>query len=317
MHNQMVQNKNQKEQLLLENKINMKRLIRNGVFETNSSSNHSMSLSQGNIVYGSISPDWDGVIELNGGEYGWQTEKHNSAVFKANYLAQAYKDSNSLTETLISVIEKHTGAKVSINLDEDGYVDHESVGRFDDLTEEEIKRLIFDKNSWIFLGNDNNPASKRFFINDTYNEDGSVTKPDYKYRLVIGNQTEIYEYIKYPKDREVRESIEEIMKNGILVENGLNDYPEMAVFVINNESDKCAFYLRYPMPLDFDKKEIYLIRDDWRQITERMANKHILDLGIDVDSKYRDEFVNSLKEDFVQGLHPFFSHIVKFKIIEI
>jgi hypothetical protein len=293
----------------------MKRLIRNSVFETNSSSQHSMSISEGNIVYDSISPDYDGVIRLSGGEYGWQTEKHNSTVFKANYLAQAYKDQEHLTEKLVSIIEEHTGAKVVINLDIDSFIDHQSEGYFDGLTEDEIKRLIFDKNSWIYLGNDNSPAPRPFFINDTYHEDGRITKPDYKYRLVIDGKSQVYEYIKYPTDEELRETIEDIMEVGIQVERTFDDYPEMSDIWAYLSS--CIFNQNYRIPSNLEKEEIYMIRFDWRSIIERMVIKHVEDLGVDVNTEYRKELRESLEEEYILGCHPFFVHTVKFKVIEI
>jgi len=64
-----------------------KKLIRHAVFETNSRSCHSISISNSVEINDSIYPNEDGNIELTGGTFGWEVEDYNDADTKANYIA--------------------------------------------------------------------------------------------------------------------------------------------------------------------------------------------------------------------------------------
>ncbi len=60
--------------------------IRKSVFETNSSSTHSISIdSHGDIEL--ITPDDDGYIYIDIGQFGWEEETHHDFATKASYLA--------------------------------------------------------------------------------------------------------------------------------------------------------------------------------------------------------------------------------------
>jgi len=57
-----------------------KRLIRQSVFETNSSSAHSISLGKDTgkqFLLDTLYPDQNGTITLTGGEFGWDWFKEN------------------------------------------------------------------------------------------------------------------------------------------------------------------------------------------------------------------------------------------------
>jgi len=67
-----------------------KKLIRNNVWETNSSSCHSISIQKCDTnLYDRLYPNEDGLIELTGGEFGWGYDKYTDALTKANYIAVA------------------------------------------------------------------------------------------------------------------------------------------------------------------------------------------------------------------------------------
>jgi hypothetical protein len=132
----------------------MKKLIRSSVFETNSSSSHSVSIADETkeFVLDSIYPDQDGIIEIYGDEFGWEWFKHNDAKTKASYAAQQYQHNDSSLELIKEVIMEQTGAEDVrfIGLD-NGYVDHDSVGILDS-DKESLRQFIFNKNSWLFGG---------------------------------------------------------------------------------------------------------------------------------------------------------------------
>ena len=164
----------------------MKKIVRHAAFEANSSSSHSISLSESSkeFVFDSIYPDENGVISLHGGPWGWKWFCHNDAATKANYAAQQFENSPSDLKTLISVIEKQTGAKKVLIDASSGQVDHQSMGIV--LNDPDwLKDFIFNKNSWLFGGNDNNPPSKKDYQKPTFFADGRVEPFKYTYEIGV------------------------------------------------------------------------------------------------------------------------------------
>jgi hypothetical protein len=135
----------------------MKRRI--DIFETNSSSSHSISFNpwksgkDGNTFV----PDENGNIYIQGGEFGWDWNSFNDSETKANYYLERYKDQPERIELLKKVVEEYTGANVIISEDTDGYIDHQS---FDTLdlpygNSEALKDWLFNPDNWLYTGNDN------------------------------------------------------------------------------------------------------------------------------------------------------------------
>jgi hypothetical protein len=151
--------------------------IRHKVFETNSSSTHSISIYDATHgLYDTIVPDSDGVITLTGGEFGWEWEKYNDALTKANYAAIFAAGDQQMTDMVVEVIKDHTGAKevnLAINTTSIGpnwsYIDHQSAraeggdaGKAFD-TPKTLKNFIFHPESWLFTGNDNDSEPSNFY----------------------------------------------------------------------------------------------------------------------------------------------------------
>ena len=90
----------------------MKKLIRKGVFETNSSSSHSVSIASEDkqFVLDTIYPDQHGTIIVRGDDYGWDWFKHNDSITKASYVAQQFANDRNSLDTLEYVIKEQTGA---------------------------------------------------------------------------------------------------------------------------------------------------------------------------------------------------------------
>ena len=140
--------------------------IRHGVFETNSSSSHSIVVNDSNSenVLDTIWQDEYGVITLTGGQFGWGYDHYNDALTKANYVAiDTYNDPEK-QNMLIEVIKEHTGCKeviIDISLDwssnNTSYIDHQSQGlSYDYLySKNELKDFIFDSNYVLIIDNDN------------------------------------------------------------------------------------------------------------------------------------------------------------------
>jgi len=139
--------------------------IRKGVFETNSSSMHSVHIEKGDVPYLTIEPDENGEILIEYGEFGWGPDTAHSPREIASYCLTATQytsDEQASMEMLREVMEEHTGAKVKFCEQENeyypkGYIDHQStdtaVGVF--VSKGGLKDLIFGRNSYVEIDNDN------------------------------------------------------------------------------------------------------------------------------------------------------------------
>lgn len=138
--------------------------IRSNVFETNSSSVHTITISN------NFPQSIDNYIFFDRGQYGWEWEIYNSCQDKANYLYECMIDlfyhDNSLEEKCNRIREELASYKVDCDFAEvnennifDGYVDHgsqneELVNYLLDNPDKLIDYL-FNDTSYIATGNDN------------------------------------------------------------------------------------------------------------------------------------------------------------------
>lgn len=146
-----------------------RRKVRQGVFETNSSSTHSISIasySEGDLM-DTLPLDEYGNVVLNGGEFGWEVEDYRDALTKANYVAiyiQQWAPSDQkdgFMKLFTGVLREQTSCnKVVFNFDGNwSYIDHQSVedGQMDWLFEssETLREFIFNPKSTLHTDNDN------------------------------------------------------------------------------------------------------------------------------------------------------------------
>lgn len=140
--------------------------IREGIFETNSSSTHSISLGDGfeMSIDTSWCPDRDGVIKVDGHEFGWDQETYNEAEYKVSYAWIIVRDwsedeKEKRHELLDAVIMAQTGATEVWYEPKEGYIDHQSVDcdqmgwLFEDV--DTLRNFIFNRDSWLETDNDN------------------------------------------------------------------------------------------------------------------------------------------------------------------
>jgi hypothetical protein len=144
--------------------------IRKGVFETNSSSTHSICIESGSYVADKI-PLKDGVCKIYPGEFGWEVEDYSDAATKASYclvyaIGSEYdKDEpvNQNLDMLKSVLKEVTGAKdvefvLNVNgYNKWGYIDHQSSDVCSEAftSREKLKDFIFNPESILHTDNDN------------------------------------------------------------------------------------------------------------------------------------------------------------------
>lgn len=134
---------------------------RQSVFETNSSSSHSLTIGCGKN-WDTINLDQDNNIILEGGEFGWGYEEYYDALTKANYYAVDNRGYEENLELLTKVLKEYTNCnEVIFNFDldsyYDSYIDHQSSGltREEIYTEDDLKNFIFNRSSILIIDNDN------------------------------------------------------------------------------------------------------------------------------------------------------------------
>lgn len=146
--------------------------IRSSVFETNSSSSHSISISSTGAIDTTLIPNDDGILLIGPGAnetgFGWEIASYYDAETKAvyAYLQALYSKSQEYMNMLYKVILDQTGADEviftlsdSFNDDNYGYIDHQSAiyeTPFEPFySEEDLKNFIFNKSSELQTDNDN------------------------------------------------------------------------------------------------------------------------------------------------------------------
>ena len=176
----------------------MKRQVRRGTFETNSSSTHAICITKSEYRHNSFSH-----IDFEIGEFGWENDEYDSLYNKASYLITAILsfdkeeadenlqklkdilDSNNIEYTLpeLKVDSWEYGGKTRYYYDIDGYIDHS--GKTKDFVNDVLSdsdklfRYLFG-NSVIITGNDNSDGfSDRMYVNEGEKETSWGTYTNY------------------------------------------------------------------------------------------------------------------------------------------
>lgn len=146
--------------------IIMGKLIRRGVFETNSSSTHSIAIGSDTDLLGFSPNTTDNGIEIHTDDFGWSYEIYGSVESRLSYILIYIRDwsgdkHEEFTQVLTNVVSDHTGAAY-IKLIEDkekGYIDHQSVEdqNYHYLFEDPsvLKTFLFSKDGYVETDNDN------------------------------------------------------------------------------------------------------------------------------------------------------------------
>jgi len=164
--------------------------IRKNIFETNSSSSHSISLSEDANLSCRL-PESNGVIEIECREFGWEEVTYNDAETKLSYLITYIFSSidagekadklkkekadieewiklipdikRNYLEKLSALIRDHTGSELVVvpvyyDFYPFGYIDHQSIGEAYDILcagDDVIVNFIFNPGSRLNTDNDN------------------------------------------------------------------------------------------------------------------------------------------------------------------
>ena len=170
----------------------MKTVIRHSVFETNSSSTHTICINK-DFKW----PLKENSIKFGTGEFGWEFEEYYDIWSKAEYLHEAiisasndekeYEELKAEFTKLLNNIGIEQVNWAEIKWDEDGYPDWDSHGYIDHGNElhEMIQVMLKDPNLlYGFLFNDNSCVCTG---NDNDDEDVNVPRGNYDYIYEKGN----------------------------------------------------------------------------------------------------------------------------------
>ena len=143
----------------------MKKQIRCGVFETNSSSTHAICISKDRI-YGNL-PEH---VDFEHGEFGWECRKYDDVNSKASYLYQAicdmyeYDEKDEKLEHIKNVLNSHGIACIfndsSAKVWDDGYIDHVGEDDMPDwlenmMSDDDALLTYLFGDAFVVTGNDN------------------------------------------------------------------------------------------------------------------------------------------------------------------
>ncbi|MCC5610731.1 hypothetical protein LC612_29270 [Nostoc sp. CHAB 5834] len=152
--------------------------IRHSVFETNSSSSHSLTITSKNLAPMPFPRDVmrEGKVYIPLGEYGWEWRRMYRLEHKLSYLftqllsevpenkdaetvTQEVRNRNPRIDTLCRIVGEHTGVQVLMVPGSTGYIDHESQGVGIDAeffnNEAKLRQFLFSDKNYVQLGNDN------------------------------------------------------------------------------------------------------------------------------------------------------------------
>jgi hypothetical protein len=239
----------------------MRKLIRQSCWETNSSSSHSIAMASATqqFILDTIYPDQFGRIYVNGGEFGWNWDKYNDAQTKLDYAYQDYVD----VEMLERVIKEQTGAtevifdKVSL---ESGSIDHQSSGTAREVCIDDVRTrdFIFNKNSWLFTGNDNSQADPTFYHVPEI-RDGKIINPVFKYELSIEDLDQTTKFLTYPTDDELSNGVDALLNDKLMTDYGGFVDDGDIYFQISRPRD--LFEKSYHVRQDYSKNVIIMTRE--------------------------------------------------------
>lgn len=300
----------------LEDKNMKKILVRKGVFETNSSSSHSISIADDTkqFVMDTIYPNQHGVVEVHGDEFGWEWFKHNDAATKASYAAQQFAHNEDSLDILAEVIKEQTGAdEVKFSGLDDGYVDHDSYGIVPS-DKDSLRNFIFNKNSWLFGGNDNATPDPTFYDVPEF-RDGRVVVPEYKYELSVEGYEKTTKFKDKPGQEEITDGLYSLLQGVYLSENGYFDDDNSIYAQLSRSRSEMYEFSTWKKPVDFKGKYVFFTKDAFQEakrIYDRDPENKKLEWSGEGYRKCRE-----IEESLIKDPKSGFSKKVKFHVKKI
>jgi hypothetical protein len=157
------------------------------------------------------------------------------------------------------------------------YIDHDSMGILDS-DKESLKQFIFNKNSWLFGGNDNSTADPTFYHVPEF-KDWKQIVPRYKYELKVEGFNETTKFLEYPSQDSLESGLSALLDDVYLSENGYFDNDNSIMAQLNRDDRKYFRYSWRKSP-DLENKIVYFVLN-----FELSFSRLIVFFFIDVASK--------------------------------
>lgn len=251
----------------------MKKIVRTGVFETNSSSTHSLSVADTNqeFVLDTIYPDQNGVITVHDQQFGWEWMKYNDAMTKLAYLFQDQGEAHG--DLIKEAIMEQTGANDVVFIEDDGYIDHEGYGTANGVvgSKDKIKNFVFNKNSWLFIGNDNSSPDPTFYDIPEF-KDGKMILPEYTHEMVIRGMKKTTKFQSMPDQEEIDQGIQALIEYDTLVTEDGHFIEEDSIYWQISRPRNQYYKMDWGLEQDFTKNRILFLKegdDRWRSLEEK------------------------------------------------
>lgn len=139
----------------------IRKQIRGGTFETNSSSMHSLVITdkKSKLSPSDLPVSSGGILKITTGEYGWGYDMLETQIEKLEYLFtllccyEGIENQEDLEENMTYIewledLEKYVGIKKVLITDFGGYVDHQSCCSPDEFLSSYRTVDAFDENMW-------------------------------------------------------------------------------------------------------------------------------------------------------------------------
>lgn len=212
------------------------------------------------------------------------------------------------------VIKEQTGAdEVRFQGLNDGYIDHDSHGIVPS-DKESLRNFIFNKNSWLFGGNDNSTAEPTFYDVPEF-RDGRVVTPEYKYELSIEGYKKTTKFKDEPTQDEIIDGLNSLLQSVYLSENGYFDDDNSVYAQLHRNRSEMYEFSTWRNPVNFKNNHVFFVKNAWseaKRIYDRDPENKKLEWSGEGYKKC-SEIEKSLIEDKNSG----FSKKVKFYVKEI
>lgn len=304
--------------------MNIRKVIRRGLPETNSSSSHSVTISMTNNFQDpniwNLQPDENGIIHVPGDvSFGWEWNKYNDVLTKLQYVCgiichsnyeHRIKRSKKLFE-LKRIILDFTGAKDVIFDWETEYnerlkngedpediwinspeIDHNSWDIFPEITENKdtLKNFIFNPESWLYLGNDNSSADKDFYVDQPETPD-TIASIDFSGDIgridfeIPNYPCSVFKYLM-KEEFEILENIKINPNTGGAEKNPIFNKTSWNEDYLSLEFDKSNKYLHICRISKIENGSEYIY-----YISNKFKNKWIAELSKTSDKKHTSKYV--------------------------
>ena len=286
-------------------KLSLLKSIRVGLPETNSSSSHSISLNANafgpNLDYFALSDDGKSLYISDDKLFGWEFKKYNDPYNKLLYAIACCRDNKKWSELLIKSFKKFTG--VDLSWDSKNYPESDGMDIdyiFSDG--DTIINFIFNPESWLFTGNDNELEPENF--NNVYK------KTPVAYATMYFSEIDTIDFPLYKYPYDIKKELSSVICNKLEDIIEFNKDKEKVINPVGNPSSNYRFYDRPDYSIVIDESGNIYGKFFTRQCNSKLSHM--------VNEIYRGAPFNKERKDMVKKVtEDFFKNLTDYLIFPI